>query len=495
VRPTPDEIAQVEADPSLVDDFIDDYLQDPRFGDRIISTFGDIYRTRIDEFPISASDFNIANEQAFVNAMGEESLRRLAHVALNDLPYGTVVTADFSLADENLAQVLPIDYPAGATGWQVVQYTDGRPLAGMLSDSSFWLRYGSTFVNANRGRANAISRTLLCQDYLSQPIRFERINLVDGNAIRNAIKENAGCTACHATLDPLAANLWGFFVDSDLASELISYDAGKEFFWEFTNETAPAYYGIPTPTLRSLGQAIAQDPKLADCATQQVYEILLGRTPGFDDTNSISEHRETFVDNNTALRSLYRSIMRSPEYRTDGVDDPRFTTLKSVNVDLIASQLEDLTGFTGVNIDGTNLYRRSDNGGLRTLLGGADGIFVTSPSKEPTVTQALVMEQLAMSSAATVVNSDFDIADPAQRKLFKDIDFTATINTNQDALRLQMQALRLQVLGQRVEFNSPEIEDDLLLWSELFAVNGTDTQLAWSGVLAALLRDPAFMLY
>jgi hypothetical protein len=51
------------------------------------------------------------------------------------------------------------------------------------------------------------------------------------------------------------------------------------------------------------------------------------------------------------------------------------------------------------------------------------------------------------------------------------------------------------VFGQRVELNSKEIEDDLLLFSELFAVDGTNTKLAWGGVLAALLRDPAFMLY
>jgi hypothetical protein len=111
------------------------------------------------------------------------------------------------------------------------------------------------------------------------------------------------------------------------------------------------------------------------------------------------------------------------------------------------------------------------------------------------VTQALTIEQIAMSAAATVVNSDFDIADPTARRLFKDVDFTATISSNPDALRAGMQALRLRVLGQRVELNSKEIEDDVLLFSELFAIDGSNTKLAWGGVLAALLRDPSFMLY
>jgi hypothetical protein len=194
VRPTPQEIEAVEADPSLVDTFIDQYLQDARYGDRIISMFGDIYRTRLDGFDLQASDFQVQPtaefpdpEIPFVDAVGEESLRRLAFIATNDRPYGELVTANYTMSNEFLAQALPVDFPAGATGWQQVSYIDARPTAGVLTDSTFWWRYGSTFVNSNRGRANAISRTLLCQDYLAQPIRFERINLLNDSVIREAI--------------------------------------------------------------------------------------------------------------------------------------------------------------------------------------------------------------------------------------------------------------------------------------------------------------------
>jgi hypothetical protein len=39
-----------------------------------------------------------------------------------------------------------------------------------------------------------------------------------------------------------------------------------------------------------------------------------------------------------------------------------------------------------------------------------------------------------------------------------------------------------------------ETDDLLSLWSDLYAADG-DTGAAWAGVLSALLRDPAFLVY
>ncbi|MCA9620895.1 MAG: DUF1588 domain-containing protein, partial [Myxococcales bacterium] len=92
-------------------------------------------------------------------------------------------------------------------------YVDGRPAAGVLATNAFFWRHRSTLENANRGRANAISRAFLCEDYLERPIDFPSdIDLSDADAIENAIDHNAACQACHATLDPLASHLWGFMV-------------------------------------------------------------------------------------------------------------------------------------------------------------------------------------------------------------------------------------------------------------------------------------------
>jgi Protein of unknown function (DUF1549) len=491
VRPSVEELEAVEADPSLVDSFIDEYMQDERFGERVISMFSDIYRTRIDRYGPRPEDFNLSEEFAdqYDTSIGEEGLRRLAFIAQNDLPYSEISTADWTMANEVLGAIWPVDYPAGATGWLQVRYTDGRPTAGLLSDNGFWWRYGSTFVNSNRGRANAISRVLLGEDYLAKPIRFERnVSLLDDDAIRNAIKLNPGCNACHSTLDPLAANLWGFFYnDPDSPVEARTYHFEKERFFEFTNETNPAYYGLPLLDLSDLGRKVAQDPRLVETVTRQIFEILLARASNFDDTASLTQHREVFVDNGIVLRDLFRSVMTSPEYRMDNADDPRFTTRKQVSVDILNEQVADLTGFRFL-LDGKDTLKVGS--GLRGLAGGADGIVVTVPSREPTVTSALVVERLAEAASDFVV--DQDASGLVEKKLFTEIDFTETPDSNREAMVRQLEALHVKLFSTRA--TPEEIDADLALWSEIFAL-GNDSKLAWKGLLSALFRDPEFILY
>jgi hypothetical protein len=411
----------------------------------------------------------------------------LAFIAQNDLPYGEVAAAQWTMADEILAQVWPVDFPAGQTGWQQVTWNDGRPLAGVITTNTMMWRYGTTFSNSNRGRANNVSRVLLCQDYLGQPIQFSRdINLLDRDALQDAIKNNEGCAACHSTLDPLAANFWGFFFDSpDSPLDASFYHPENELFWTFTNETAPAYYGVPTPSLSELGVEIAKDPRLAECATQQVFEGLLARKSEFGDTASLAHHREVFVDSGSKLRALFKSITQSPEYRMDGTDDPLFTTKKLVGVDIYASQLADLTGFSFTD-GGVELLRTS---GLRTLAGGADGRVATVPSLTPTVPQALVAQRLAEGAAGFVVQGD--AADPANARLFAGFDFQ---DTSRGAVVAQLVKLHLRLFSERISADDPEVLAEADLFEALLALD-PDPLVAWQGTLSALLRDPKFLFY
>ena len=115
-----------------------------------------------------------------------------------------------------LAEALNLDYPVGARGWERAHYTDGRQHAGILTMSTTWLRYPSAGGNANRSRANAVSKMLLCDDYLSRPIVLNRA-AVDQLTVdpETAISTNASCQSCHSTLDPLASHFFGFFVYDD----------------------------------------------------------------------------------------------------------------------------------------------------------------------------------------------------------------------------------------------------------------------------------------
>lgn len=488
VRPSLEEIQAVEADPAQVDVLIDRFLYDERFGDRVVAMFSEIYQTEADTLLIDYSGVS-DDLPGLIASIGEEPLRLLAWIAVHDLPYTDVVTADWTVADHRMAQVWPLDYPEGATGWQQVRYTDDRPAAGILSTNSLWWRYTSTLANGNRGRANAISRILFCNDYLSKPIEFDRdVNLLDEGAVNDALQTNQGCIACHNTLDPLASYLWGFYYTSAVDVDVSYYHPEREYWWEDQTGVAPGFYGQPSYHLEDLSQQIAADPRLIQCVTEQVFEQLLQRQSTLDDTSALTALRETLLQDDLRLRSLIRAAMLRPEYRA--AEGASASPAKLTRPELLASQLEDLTGFRFTTSDHDMLT--SDTYGLRTLAGGIDGGFVTSPSPQANATMALSWERVAQAASWYVVQQDR--ADPGQARLFTEIGFTETPATNRPAMEAQVQHLHLRLFGTRVLPDGEEVTSNLELWEELYQAEG-DPAAAWAGLLSVLLRDPAFLFY
>ncbi len=490
VRPSIAEVEAVEADPASVNLRIEEFLQDPRFGERVRSFFADIYLTRQDAFPVTASDYGSDDEATFAASVGDEPLQILSAIAEQDLPYSQIVTADWTMSNELLATTWPIAYPEGAEGWQRSTYTDGRPHSGILTTNGMWWRYQSNGSNSNRGRANALSRILLCTDYLSKPIDFDRnVNLLDDAAVNDALKTNEGCVACHYSLDPLGSYLWGFyFVDYNSKSDTSSYHPEREETWQTTTEVAPGYYGQPGYTLDDLGGQIAADPKLAECITQQVFEKMTQRTVTLDDTERLTTLRETFLANGQTLRSLFLATAGTPEYQEAlSLSAP---SRKLVSPDQLASMIEDITGFRftyqGFDMMQTDAY------GVRTLAGGVDGVFSTRPASEATATMVLVHERLAQAAAWYVVNEDR--TNPSEARLFTEVGVTTTPTSDPEAMAAQVQLLHLRLFGKRIAADGEEVAANLALWSDLYDVDG-DPAAAWAGVLSVLLRDPEFLLY
>ena len=213
IPPTLDELERFEEDPESLDALIDEYLDDDRYPDRLVEIFGDLWLTRIDEFNVGVVDYNLPDSQEFpfLKSVGEETLRLMAYVASEDLPWSEIVTADYTVANELLASIWPLDYPEGASGWAKSHYTDGRPPGGVVMTNGVWWRYYTTPNNFGRTRAAAISRLLLCEDYLLRPISFESPSLLERDDLDEATRTQDACVGCHNTLDPLAAGLFGFW--------------------------------------------------------------------------------------------------------------------------------------------------------------------------------------------------------------------------------------------------------------------------------------------
>ena len=489
VRPPVAEVLLVEEDPTLLPELVDGMLDDPRFGAQVRALYANVLLTRQDSWTVDTSDYSLDSslQPQLAADVGEETLWIFSRVATEDLPYTEVVRGDWTMATPLMAQMWPLERQDG-DGFQPAQYTDKRPAAGILATNSFWWRYMSNASNANRGRANAVSKTLLCTDYLSKPIEFERdVNLLDADAVNEALATNDGCVACHYSLDPLASYLWGFyFVDYNSAADISTFHPERERLWTTYTEVEPGYYGEPGGSLGDLGQMLAADPRLVTCGVDHIYTGLLHRDIELGDTATLTGLREVFLGEGLRLKPLFRAVVDTPAYRAAPSESigPRL-----MGTDQLASVLEDITGFRFID-DGYDMMR-TDSRGLRTLAGGVDGNFVTEPATGPTTTMVLVQERLAQAAAQYAVAQDLTSNAPT---LFVHVNFSETPRTQPDVMAAQIQYLHLRIFGKQVAVDGPEVQANLELWQTLFELEGSG-EAAWTGLLSVLLRDPDFLLY
>jgi len=480
VHPDEVELVAIEDEPGLYPLFVERYLDDPRFSER----FRDVYDSRL----------------LMRNGMAgaEEPLRLLSHILENDLPFTEFVTADYTIANEAIAERYDIAL-AGADGWQAGWYEDGRPHAGVLTMSSVWERYPSEGQNANRHRANAVSRLLLCDDYLDRPIAFSR-NAVDQVTVdpETAIRDSADCTSCHSTLDPLAAHFFGFFgYDEDFGDPNL-YRPENEELWRDYADAEPGYYGQPTSgSLTELGAQVAQDPRFVDCAVKTVWEGFTQRTYEDADWSEMQAHRQAFLDSGLLLRELVRSVALSEEYRAEFAEQralsERLATVRIVSPAQLASVMEQLTGYrwTFGGVDGLT----SPNDGLKTLAGGIDGDSVTQVTRAPSVSLMLVHERLAQAAASYVVANDLALDREGDAKLLSAVTRAdRPEGAGAELFDAQIRHIYLVVTGRPLAEDSPDPAALVDLWKQIYSVDASPVA-AWTGVLSAILRDPAVITY
>ena len=160
----------------------------------------------------------------------------------------------------------------------VGRYTDGRPAAGVLATTGLWMRDTTTFSNANRNRANVVSKLFCVKITFKKPIVFNReLDLIDQEQVQDAVRHDQVRIGCHSSLDPLAAHLFGFKPSNiNVPLEMFVYHPDRELCLRLL-ESNPAYFKMPTPGLSELGLSIALDSRSAECAVEQVMVFSLKR--------------------------------------------------------------------------------------------------------------------------------------------------------------------------------------------------------------------------
>jgi hypothetical protein len=410
----------------------------------------------------------------------------MARVAIADEPWSRIVTADWTMAEEILGQIWPLEREAG-DGWQKARYTDGRPASGVLATNGLWWRYTTDASNQNRARAAAITRLMLCEDFLARPVEFDAgFALSDEDGAANAIKTVPSCQACHAALEPIAASLFGFWwLAQYSAIEMTTYHAEREPMAEEILGVSPEWFGTPISGLAELGQAVAADPRFYRCTAERAAEALWRRAIDLDDFVRIERFREVLMVRASYL-DLLRAITDDEVYQAGiaGEDDPDEHTRRMITADLLHTMLLDLTGFEWT-FGGYEMLR-NDSVGERILVGGVDGYSVYRAQQAPGLTWALVTKRMAEAAAATVVSGDLF---EGQGKLLCCVDLAT--RPESDAFLEELHNLHWRLYG--TVPSEDRLAADAALWRTVDVSHGAG--FAWQALVTGMLRDPALLSY
>jgi hypothetical protein len=491
--PRTEDLDLVESDPAAITTLRAEYLASEAFTDRFVTLLNERWHTQVDSFSARQTDFGflIQEEFAFERSVGDEPLRLMAHVASEDRPWSEIVTADYTIANRYLSEAFSLDTAISGEGWEVAHYTDGRPAAGVLSTNGLWWRYYTTTSNMNRARVAAIANLLLCKDYLARPVAFSGVEAVAESDISVAIRTAPECIACHSSIDPLAATLFGFWWKPlESQAELAVYHPEREPLGAALLEVEPAYFGVPVNSLADVGTLIAADPRFRRCTVETMASLYWRRPVVLTDFPTLNAINARFGDGTLKMHALIGEIMETESYQVGGLAThaseetaDREVTVRMLSPDQLATAIAQVSGFewTWRGFD----QLANDEQGYRVLGGGVDGAEVFSHQSDASLSWALVVWRLAQMGAAHAVEHDME--DPESARLFKYADLDMT--PEDAAFEEELRHLHWSLLARRAD--NRWLTDATELWRETEADSGSET--AWTILLTTLFAHPEFV--
>jgi hypothetical protein len=413
------------------------------------------------------------------------------------------------MTNETSAVVWGLTHAGAPDQWTPSQFADNRGAAGVLSTNALYQRWRSAGANFNRGRANMISRSLLCHDFTESDILIDTsVDLSDPKAVTEAVVKNPACAGCHQTLDPLAS--YSFAFDKKVSPNQIDgypvkgYRGADANDWKRTNERPPGFFGHAPAGLAGLGQAIADDPRFARCTAIRFASYLTEVPQAALSRAWIARLQRTLVDAQFDAKQLVKAIVLSDEFRVSSHEDAataeRVVGALKVRPEQFDRQLRSVTGFDWSTTSteelrkmpfGTTNLLRGDFIGFRVLAGGIDSYFVTTPVHTMTATSTLVVSAAAAAAADFVVEHDAGLP-VAERTLFA----AASVDSIEPAeVRAQLVHLHARIYGELVTPDAPEVDASYQLFTEALASVGNDRRRAWKLTLVGMLTNFPSLFY
>ncbi|NCG20750.1 MAG: DUF1588 domain-containing protein [Rhodobacterales bacterium] len=513
LRPSSLEMQEVRDNPEALARLAAEWVQEPAFGEAIMGMHAELLHLRVETEPIlpSIGPLDGVPRRQVAHSLSAAPLQLIRRVMEQDRPYTDLFQTSEVMVDAITADVWGLDYASDGPEWQVTQWKDGRPAAGLLVDSNLWMRHTSSDTNHNRGRANLLHRAWLCDDLSRRTVEVLGLDLADEDAVTDAVNNDPNCMGCHEVLDPLSANFAAFrryiirgevsdaydagCVDGDLCYPLRLFRPEQVDSWQALSLPPPALNGQEVADLAGLGAQLGSDKRLAPCVARQ-FAAYLGQQPGTSVAqDEVERLAQVLVESNWNMRKLALEIVLAPRFSVmEGDVGPLFARPEQH-----ARSLEAITGFRWLanpsGDDCTDCWGdvdllRDAMYGYRAVAGGIDGYDTLVAENSPQPMRSLVRARYAEEAAAFRVGQDW-LLPPSQRRWLDLVDVSQPQNT---PVRAQIEQLHYELFGAVVAPADLDVTDTVWLYEQL-RVDGASPKDAWTGIMAALLQSPELVVF
>ncbi len=193
----------------------------------------------------------------------------------------------------------------GGPGW--TSYPADRG-GGVLTHGSF-LSLGAKFGDTSPTvRGAEIFRRLTCGSLGSIPPNVDTDmppgQPTDCKPQRYVMRDIDGCKQCHGIIDNIGFGLENYGVDGQWRTT----EPGKP---GCTIEAAGSWDGAPFSGTQQLGELIQSDPRVAACATKQLFRFMAGRDDDAADVSTLAALANVY-DREHSLRELLVEIVTAP---------------------------------------------------------------------------------------------------------------------------------------------------------------------------------------
>ena len=255
-------------------------------------------------------DYYPAFSDALRSAMAEETERFAEHAVLQDGSFDTLLTANYTFVNADLAQLYGVTAPS--SGWAKVDLPAGKR-AGLLTQASFLSTHAHPNQTSPILRGKFVREAMLCQLISPPPPNIEVVvpKLEPGLSTKERFSQHStdpACSNCHKLMDPI-----GFgFERYDGIGQYRDTEEGKSI--DDSGEMVESDIDGPFVGPVELAQKLASSDIAKDCMARLWFRFALKRGEDKDEY-TIAQAKIKFKDSGYDIRELMIALTTAHGFR------------------------------------------------------------------------------------------------------------------------------------------------------------------------------------